>query len=421
MPRPTDWSALGLGGDPTPGDPDRIDSVITSQDSLVTLADTIDEGLTSIKNTTDGVFVGKTADALRKVIDEDLRTYVSTFRQAHKDAQGALRTYVGVMREQQRRADEALTAAAALAEDDEAGREEQKSIAEDAASRLESAAGTAASVLREAAYSIASPIDECEEFWKALGWLALILVIPAMIVGGPLALFTIALNVALLIKTAVDFSRGKASITDLVLSIIGVIAPSTKGMRLGDLWKGLKGLGSGAFNGARNLFMGGPNAFGLFGRLTLGIDDVFRASNAWLRGLNGVNGLKFTAGVRFMPGPRGFTLGGHAFSGGVRFVPAAVDLTVINLMGAKTFFGLRSLLGAVNGIRGIGASLGSSLVNGVRGLNGLRLFLPVAADELGHGLVFALKIGVIDRPPATARRLAAQPGASCSSGGGGMN
>ncbi|MFE7991071.1 hypothetical protein [Streptomyces shenzhenensis] len=397
MPRPTDWSALGLGGDPTPGDPDRIDSVITSQDSLVTLADTIDEGLTSIKNTTDGVFVGKTADALRKVIDEDLRNYVSTFRQAHKDAQGALRTYVGVMREQQRRADEALTAAAALAEDDEAGREEQKSIAEDAASRLESAAGTAASVLREAAYSIASPIDECEEFWKALGWLALILVIPAMIVGGPLALFTIALNVALLIKTAVDFSQGKASITDLVLSIIGVIAPSTKGMRLGDLWKGLKGLGSGAFNGARNLFMGGPNAFGLFGRLTLGIDDVFQASNAWLRGLNGINGLKFTAGVRFMPGPQGFTLGGHAFSGGVRFVPAAVDLTVINLMGAKTFFGLRSLLGAVNGIRGIGASLGSSLVNGVRGLNGLRLFLPVAADELGHGLVFALKIGVIDR------------------------
>ncbi|MFJ8603638.1 hypothetical protein ACIREM_34010 [Streptomyces shenzhenensis] len=397
MPRPTDWSALGLGGDPTPGDPDRIDSVITSQDSLVTLADTIDEGLTSIKNTTDGVFVGKTADALRKVIDEDLRNYVSTFRQAHKDAQGALRTYVGVMREQQRRADEALTAAAALAEDDEAGREEQKSIAEDAASRLESAAGTAASVLREAAYSIASPIDECEEFWKALGWLALILVIPAMIVGGPLALFTIALNVALLIKTAVDFSQGKASITDLVLSIIGVIAPSTKGMRLGDLWKGLKGLGSGAFNGARNLFMGGPNAFGLFGRLTLGIDDVFQASNAWLRGLNGINGLKFTAGVRFMPGPKGFTLGGHAFSGGVRFVPAAVDLTVINLMGAKTFFGLRSLLGAVNGIRGIGASLGSSLVNGVRGLNGLRLFLPVAADELGHGLVFALKIGVIDR------------------------
>ncbi|MDP9679561.1 hypothetical protein J2S47_000063 [Streptomyces griseoviridis] len=398
MARPTDWSALGLGGDPTPGDPDRIDAVITSQESLVSLADTIDEGLTSILNTTDGVFVGKTADALRKVIDKDLRHYVSTFRQAHKDVQAALRTYVGVMREQQRVADEALSAAAALAEDDEAGREAQKAIAEDAGDELQSAAGTAASALREAAYSIASPIDECEEFWKALGWLALILVIPAMIVGGPLALFAIGLNVALLIKTAIDFSQGKASITELVLSIIGVIAPTTKGIRLGDLWKGLKGLGSTAFNGTRNLLLGGPNAFGLFTRLSLGLDDVFRASGSWLNGLKGIDGLRFAAGLRAMPGPKGFTFGGVPFAGSsFRFVPAAVDLTVINLMGAKSFFAVRSVLGGLNGIRSVGASLGSGLVNGVRGFNSLRLFLPVAADEIGLGLTVAFRVGFIDR------------------------
>ncbi|WP_196217960.1 hypothetical protein, partial [Streptomyces blattellae] len=397
MARPADWSALGLGSDPTPGDPDRIDDVITSQGDLVDLADTIDSGLTEIMKTTDGAFVGRTADALRDVIDGDLRDYVSTFRQAHVDVQSALRTYAGVVREQQRRADAALEAAAALAEDDEEGRETHKATAEDAKEIMEDAASTAAAAIRDAADSIASPVDECEEFWKALGWLALILVIPAMIVGGPLALFTIALNVALLIKTAVDFSQGKASITELVLSIIGVIAPTTKGINLANVWKGLKGAGVGAWNGGRNLFLGGPNALGLFGRLTLGIDDAFRATNVFLNnGLKGISGMRVPQ-MTFMPGIKGFTMSGGAFGRTFSIIPAAGELTVINLMGARTFFGLRSAITGLNGIRGLGSSLGHSMINGVRGLNGLRFFLPVAADEMGNGLAFALRIGVIDR------------------------
>ncbi|WP_328503198.1 hypothetical protein OG828_32960 [Streptomyces sp. NBC_00457] len=397
MARPADWSALGLGSDPTPGDAARIDEIITSQGELVTLADTIDTGLTEIKNTTDGAFVGETADALRKVIDGDLRNYVSTFRQAHQDAQAALRTYVGVMRAQQERADAALTAAAGLAEDDDEGREGHKSTAEDAGSILSDAAETAASALTTAAESIASPIDECEEFWKALGWLALILIIPAIIVGGPLALFAIGLNVALLIKTAVDFSQGKASVTELVLSILGVIAPTTKGINVGAVFKGLKGAGVSAFQGGKTLFLGGPNAFGLLGRLTLGIDDTFRATGVWLNGLRGINGMKFTPGLAFMPGLKGFTLGGVGLGKGFSVLPAATELTVINLLGAKSFFAVRSVISGLGGIGRLGSSLGHSMLNGVRGLNGLRFFLPVAADEMGNGLLFALRIGVIDR------------------------
>ncbi|MEU6348466.1 hypothetical protein ABZ896_03980 [Streptomyces sp. NPDC047072] len=399
MARPADWSALGLDDDPTPGDPDRIDDLITSQDDLVELANTIDSGLTEILNTTDGAFVGKTADALRDLIDTDLRKYVTSFRQAHVDVQSALRTYAGAMREEQRRADEALSAAAQLAEDDDAGREAHKATAEDAKETLQDAASTAAEAIRDATDSIASPVDECEEFWKALGWLALILVIPAMIVGGPLALFTIALNVALLIKTAVDFSQGKAGITELVLSILGVIAPTTKGLNIGQVFRGLKGAGAGAWQGTRNLFLGGPNSFGLFGRLTLGIDDAFRATGVWLGGVRGLGGLKSIPPMTFMPGLKGFTMGG-SFGKGFGVVPAATELTVINLMGARTFFGVRSVITGLNGFRGLGASfttLGRSMVNGVRGLNGLRFFLPVAADELGHGVLFALRIGVIDR------------------------
>ncbi|WP_326659246.1 hypothetical protein [Streptomyces canus] len=397
MARPADWSALDLGSDPTPGDAARIDEIITSQGDLVTLADTIDSGLTEIKNTTDGAFIGETADALRKVIDGDLRNYVTTFRQAHEDAQAALRTYVGVMRTQQQRADAALSAAAALAEDDDEGRETHKSTAEDAKDILSEAAETAASALTTAAESIASPIDECEEFWKALGWLALILIIPAIIVGGPLALFAIGLNVALLIKTAVDFSQGKASVTELVLSILGVIAPTTKGINVGAVFKGLKGAGVSAFQGGKNLLLGGPNAFGLLGRLTLGIDDTFRATGVWLNGLRGINGMKFTPGLAFMPGLKGFTMGGVGLGKGFGVLPVATELTVINLLGAKSFFAVRSVISGLNGIGRLGSSLGSSMLNGVRGLNGLRFFLPVAADEMGNGLLFALRIGVIDR------------------------
>ncbi|MFD8568227.1 hypothetical protein [Streptomyces sp. NPDC059639] len=399
MPRPGDWNALRMDSDPTPGDPVGIDAVITSQGDLVDLADLIDKGLTEVRDTTGGAFVGKTGDALRKIIDDDLRKYVTTFRQAQEDARSALRTYAGVMREQQRRADDALSQAAALDEDDEDGRNAHKATADDAKDILEQAAQTAASALETAAESIASPIDECEEIWKALGWLALILVIPAILVGGPVALFAIALNVALLIKTAVDFANGDASVTDLIMSILGVIAPTTKGLKVGQLWNGLKGLGTKGFAGGKNLLTGGPNALGLFGRLTLGLDDSFKATSVWLNGLkgmkgfgglhfspglNGLNGLKGLNGIRFDPASLGKSFG---------FFPAAVDLMIINTAGAKSFFGLRALATGINGIKG----LGSGMAAGLSGLKGLRLFLPVAADEMGHGLAVALKIGFIDR------------------------
>ncbi|MEU6843555.1 hypothetical protein ABZ930_16935 [Streptomyces sp. NPDC046716] len=398
MPRPGDWNALRMDSDPTPGDAESIDAVIASQGELVTLADVIDKGLTEVRDTTGGAFVGKTGDALRKIIDDDLRKYVTSFRQAQEDARSALRTYAGVMREQQRRADDALSQAAALDEDDEDGRNAHKATADDAKDILEQAAQTAASALETAAESIASPIDECEEIWKALGWLALILVIPAILVGGPVALFAIALNVALLIKTAVDFANGDASVTDLIMSILGVIAPTTKGLKIGTLWSGLKGLGTKGFAGGKNLLTGGPNALGLFGRLTLGLDDSFKATSVWLNGLKGfksfnnlhftsnlgLNGLKGLNGIRFDPATLGKSIG---------FFPAAVDLMVINMAGAKSFFGLRALATGINGIKGFG----SSMANGLSGLKGLRLFLPVAADEMGGGLALAMKIGFIDR------------------------
>ncbi|MFI6582955.1 hypothetical protein [Embleya sp. NPDC050493] len=384
MARPGDWSALGLDGDPTPGDADRIYRVIAAEKEFVDLARDIDNGLTEIKNTSSQIFIGKTADAMRGVIDGNLRNYISTFKKAHEDVRTALTVYVGVMRTEQRRADAALTAAAALSEDDDAGRATHKATAEDARKILAGAADTAARALNAAAESIASPVDECEEFWKALGWIAMILVLPAMIFGGALALLTIALGVALLIKTAIDFAHGKAGVTELILGVLGVIAPTTKGLHLGNLWKVIKVTGNRGIAGSKNLFLGGPNSFGLFGRVGLGIDSAVGAAGSWIRG--GLQGLKLGPAITRVPEIVAF---GGNFGRGVRVFPIAAELTVINLAGAKTFFGLRSVITTVNAFKG--------LANGLSGFKSLRLFLPVAADEMGEGLGLAFRIGFIDR------------------------
>ncbi|MFE5533681.1 hypothetical protein ACFQ8X_46715, partial [Embleya sp. NPDC056538] len=384
MARPGDWSALGLDNDPTPGDADRIDRVIAAELAFVELAKTIDSGLTEVKNTSSVIFVGKTAEALRGVIDGNLRNYISTFKKAHEDVRTALTAYVGVMRHEQHRADTALSAAAALSEDDKEGRAAHKTTAEDAKSILSTAADTAARKIMAAGQSIASPVDECEEFWKALGWIAMILAIPAIFIGGPLALLSIALNVALLIKTAIDFAHGKASVTQLVLGILGMIAPTTKGLHLGQLWSGIKGIGGRGITGTKNFFGGGANSFGLFGRVGLGIDDAVAAAGAWIRG--GAQGLKL--GPLLTMGPGFAKLGG-----GLKFFPLAAELTVINLAGAKTFFGLRAVATTLNTFK----NLGTSIAHGLSGFKGLRLFLPVAADEMPNGLGLAFRIGFIDR------------------------
>ncbi|NJQ15622.1 hypothetical protein [Streptomyces bohaiensis] len=374
MPRPDDWSALGRSSDPTPGDADRIDQLITDQEQLIEMAKTIDQGFTDVLQTTNGAFVGHTADALRDAIDGKLRNYVASFRTAQETTQGALRTYVEVLRTEQRRADDALSEAAGLDEDDESGRSTQQGIAEDAESNVDAAAAVAAAAIREAASSIQTVIDPCDEFWKALQWIAIILIIPAILLGGPVALLAIGLNIALLIKTAVDFSRGNASVTELVLAIVGVIAPTTKGLNIGKLWTGLRGLGSSGISGMRTFFGLGANGFGLGSRLMYGMGNSVRSAAMWMRGSNGI-----------------FTMGPIA---PFRYMHQAASFSVITNMGGFTFAAIR---GAIT-IGRFGANMGRSMINGVAGWNWLRLVTPVAADEIAVlGLRGAARVGFIDR------------------------
>ncbi|MFI7101347.1 hypothetical protein ACIBK8_18470 [Streptomyces sp. NPDC050161] len=408
LPRETDWSALGLDADPTPGDPARIREVISAQDELVRLADTIDSGLTEVKNTSGGAFVGKTGDALREVIDGHLRKFVSSFREAQEDVQGALRTYKAVMEEQQGRADTALQQAKALADDDDEGRESLKSTAKDAGDTQRSASKTAASTVRAAGQKIASPIDACDEIMKALSWLAIILIIPAIIFGGPIALFAIALNVAIFIKTAVDFANGDASALDLLLSGLGMIAPSTRGIQLTKVFQGLRGLGAKgitgiktAFDSFKNVFTG-RNFLNLSIRLFFGTADFARGAASWSRGLNGL----FThTPFSHIPG-----FGGRVFTGGLnggihivapfKALPMMLPqgLTGLHFAGALAYGAVK---GIGNGAKWIGSGLaaaGRGVWNGLSGFKALRLVLPVDAAEIqALGIGKALKIGFIDR------------------------
>ena len=409
MSREADWSGLGLDGDPTPGDAARIREVISSQNDLVTLANTIDDGLTEVRDTTGDAFIGKTADALRDVIDGHLRKFVSTFRDAQETVQSALRTYAGVMEEQQGRADGALSQAGGLAEDDEAGRATLRSTAEDAGGVLSSAASTAAKAIRDAARSIASPIDACDEIMKALGWLAIILIIPAIIMGGPVALFAIGLNVAIFIKTAVDFARGDASALDLVLAGLGMIAPSTKGISVANIFKGLRGLTAKGIVAAKSTFTAFKNVFttrnlisfstGLFHSL----GDFARAAGSWTRGLSGLwTHTPFSSIAGF--GGKIFNTVNSAIHVVTSLRPSMVPALVVSGLGHFTFAGHL----AIDAFRGLGTAsrgIGSGLWNGARwawnqvsGWKWLRVILPVDAAEVrALGIGKALKVGLVDR------------------------
>lgn len=103
MPRPTDWDALGLGTDPTPGDPDRIDQLARSMAELGSVARDIDDALnTVLAKTGDGAWMGKTADALREKIEGPLRDFVRSIAEAFEGSSQTLVLYSSAMREQQR-------------------------------------------------------------------------------------------------------------------------------------------------------------------------------------------------------------------------------------------------------------------------------------------------------------------------------
>ncbi|MFH8406193.1 putative T7SS-secreted protein [Streptomyces sp. NPDC018019] len=248
--RPGDWGALGLDGDPTPGDAAAITTIADAMRDLATHAGTINQGLKALQQTAgDGQrFIGKTADQLRDMVDDHLHNFVGHVEESFHQAEAALRTYATAVTNAQADADAALTAIQGLADDDPQ-RQTHIDRADEAKSALGSAASTLDKALTSAGSLMVQPVSDCDLFWEAFEWLTIILSVIAIFTGGVLAVLAWGMNAVLLIKTIVDFSQGKASGLELGLAFLGVLFPTTKALPVGSIIKGLGSALKGGFQG----------------------------------------------------------------------------------------------------------------------------------------------------------------------------
>ncbi|MGY4922167.1 hypothetical protein [Streptomyces sp. 900105755] len=381
MPRPTDWNAIGLDSDPTPGDPDQIRTLSTELNHLGSEARRISTAIDAVMNTAgDGVFVGEAADALRGKVNDRLRGHIEDVAQSFESAATALTTWADKLVDLQSRADGALNSGRGLSEDDP-DRETYASTARQAGTEHGEGASAAASSISGVS-DIQLPISECQIFWEAFQWLAIILIVPALIFGGPIALLALGVNLTLFIKTIVDFANGNASFLDLFLAGLGILAPTTKALPIFQIIKnvatsafarGFADVARGTFQALRNLFTNGfrPTT------LLLGLKDLVRLGSTWVY----KGGLWVLDGIHNLP---------NVIGRGVN----SLGLTVVQ--------GFKAIPGFVRGLpetlsRGwqatkewVGQEFG--------GTKWLRIFLPVDAAEIGeYGFARALRIGLFDR------------------------
>ncbi|KWT59412.1 hypothetical protein ADL21_24335 [Streptomyces albus subsp. albus] len=294
--RPGDWGALGLDGDPTPGDAAAITTIADAMRDLATNAGTINQGLKALQQTAgDGQrFIGKTADQLRDMVDDHLHNFVGHVEESFHQAEAALRKYATAVTDAQADADAALTAIQGLADDDPQ-RETYKDRAGEAKSALNSAASALDKALTSAGSLMVQPVSDCDLFWEAFEWLTIVLSVIAIFTGGVLAILAWGMNAVLLIKTIVDFSQGKASGLQLGLAFLGVLFPTTKALPVGSIIKGLGSVLKNGFKGIVDIGKGISGQIGHFSSLynmpKAVVAPIVLALHAG-SGLNIVNGVK---------------------------------------------------------------------------------------------------------------------------------
>lgn len=249
-PRPTDWSPLGIGSDPTPGDPDQVQDVLTLLKTMSDDFQTIYDTLNTVNGyAASGNLVGKTADELRKQMNGRITKFVESAHTAFSQAVPAITTYHTAITTHQQTADDLLNRAhgSGLGKDDPQIKSWAQQ-AQQAGSDLQDAENTAAHAIRSLP-GPSDPLSPWEEFLKILGWIALLLILPAMIFGGPIALIELVVNAVLFVDALVQFAEGNLSFGGLLLAALGVIAPTTRALDLGEIVNLMKGIGSAAKSG----------------------------------------------------------------------------------------------------------------------------------------------------------------------------
>ena len=395
--RPGDWSPLGRNSDPTPGDPEVVRRVADLMKRILTHAETADTGINTIKQQSgEGALVGKTAEWLRKQVEENTKNFISQVKTAFGAAEPALRTYATKLAEAQGKADTALANARGMAADDP-GLAQQKADAEAAAADVRSAASTLSWALTNAG-TVSSPKTACEQFWELFGWLTLLITIVAIFVGGPLGLLAFAMNAALAIKAVIDFAQHKTNALGLALGLLGLLGPSTKplnALALAKLiWQGGKSLIQGVGRGAVGLFNAGVGFFkAIFStQVFTGIADIAATLAKTVRtgSLTVIHDIRIADNLA----AKGFV----ALKGFVLVPP----LVVAKGIGNGVWSGLKGVYnfgaGVFNGVLNLTKRLGTVISNELGGAKSLRLFLPLNADEIAVlGVGGAFKLGVLGR------------------------
>ncbi len=301
-----------------------------------------------------------------------------------------------MVEEQQRKADAALAAGRGLAEDDPE-RETHRTTSPAGRQRTVRPGVQLRRPDQRRLRTSSCRSRPARSFWEAFKWLAIILIIPALIFGGPIALLALGVNLALFIKTIVDVANGDASFLDLFLAGLGLIAPTTKALPIFSILKGIaKGIGAG-IKGIANTFKSVFSKDFLFNGLLAGLKAMPMLANLAIRetGLFVISNIRnFVIGAgNFVNNFGKISIGAfNKFTLAFTQVPATIGKGFANL--GKGFSSLWT-----GGREFLSAHFG--------GLQWTRIFLPVAADEIRafkamgmsnfQAFTQALKVGVIGR------------------------
>jgi hypothetical protein len=362
--RPSDWSALGLSGDPTPGDVDELNQVLAYLDQVSQATSTIETAIERVMGTASADnFSGLTAQAMQGQLSKDFKRFMSAASTAFSTAYTAVNTYATAMTTQQQIADTALSKAqSANLPTTDSQVQNWANEATQAGTDLTTASNTAANAVDSVSNGV-QPISGWQLFLQALGWLALLLMIPAIIFGGPIALLAFAVNLVLFIGAAVEFAEGQIGVGQFLLSFLGILAPTTEGLDLAELLPALmKGIGNLAKDGAA-VVKGG-------------ISDLLDAAHDF--DFSSV----FTVDTLI-------TIGRFAYTAGIWVMHGIQDLPEL-LAGGALVTG--KALGDF--LKNVGEGIVSDLKTGAW----LKLVLPVKGDEIASlGLGGAFRVGILER------------------------
>ncbi|CAN5294396.1 hypothetical protein BH11ACT2_BH11ACT2_03880 [soil metagenome] len=116
--RPTDWSALGLGGDPVPGDPAHMRRAATQVSTMADVAATASTDLGSVVGQVGAtVWAGASGDQFRSTVGEQFRPVMTLVSESLGGAATALSTWANDVEDAQRTADHLLSQAVSASDD----------------------------------------------------------------------------------------------------------------------------------------------------------------------------------------------------------------------------------------------------------------------------------------------------------------